>query len=116
MATKRTGGKTKRASTRKKTAGDGGSAGGGDYGGGDDGGSGDGKEPFRESKGAVRVHQAYLEYRLGGGEPATSQAYLRAFEQFRKLPGAIRGKPAVKIPEPPADDYDGDDKQDDKGK
>jgi hypothetical protein len=117
MATKRKASKTKRTSTKKETVGDdGATGGGGDYGGGNGGGKGEGPEPFRESEGAVRVHQAYLEHRLGGGEPATPQAYLRAFEQFQKLPGAVRGKPAVKIPDPPADGHEGDDKPREKGK
>lgn len=86
---------------------------GGDGKGGDGDGGGD-REPFRESEGAIRVHQAYLEHRLGGGERATTQAYLRAIKQFQKLPGAIRSKPAVEPPEPAADDTENGDQPDDK--
>jgi hypothetical protein len=87
----------------------------GENGDGDDGdGGGDDREPFRESEGAIRVHQAYLEHRVGGGERATTQAYLRAFKQFQKLPGAIRSKPAVEPPEPAANDTENGGQPDDK--
>jgi hypothetical protein len=31
-----------------------------------------------EDEGSLRVHEAYLEHRLGGGEPATPEAFRRA--------------------------------------
>jgi hypothetical protein len=36
------------------------------------------------------VHRQYLERHLGGGAPATPEAYARAIEQWHLLPGAIR--------------------------
>ena len=39
---------------------------------------------------AVRIHEAYVRRHLDGGAPATPEAYERAREQFRRLPGAIR--------------------------
>jgi hypothetical protein len=56
-------------------------------------------EPHKEQSDAVRVHQAYLEHRLAGGEPATPEAYRRAVEQFQKLPGAMRSVPPPAPPE-----------------
>jgi hypothetical protein len=56
-------------------------------------------EPHEEGPGAVRVHQAYLEHRLGGGERATPEAYRRAVEQFQRLPGAMRSVPPVALPD-----------------
>jgi hypothetical protein len=47
-----------------------------------------------EDEGSIRVHDAYLEHRLGGGEPATPEAFRRAVEQFEQLPGAVRTGPA----------------------
>ena len=61
-------------------------------------------EPHEEQPGAVRVHQAYLEHRLAGGEPATPEAYRRALEQFEKLPGAIQTVPPTAPPEKPEDE------------
>jgi hypothetical protein len=58
-------------------------------------------EPHQEEGGAVRVHQAYLEHRLGGGEPATPEAYRRAVEQFQKLPGAMPSVPPAAPSETP---------------
>ncbi len=59
-------------------------------------------EPHKEEPDAVRVHEAYLEHRLSGGEPATPEAYQRAFEQFQSLPGAVRSTPPPPSPEEPA--------------
>ena len=47
-----------------------------------------------EDEGSIRIHDAYLEHRLGGGDPATPEAFRRAVEQFEQLPGAIRTGPA----------------------
>jgi hypothetical protein len=38
----------------------------------------------------VRIHQAFIEHHLGGGAPATPEAYERAIEQWNELPGALR--------------------------
>jgi len=61
------------------------------------------REPHKEEHEAVKIHEAYLEHRLGGGAPATPEAYRRAVEQFEKLPGAMRSTPPPepeKKPEP----------------
>lgn len=99
MATKKT------TSTRKRTTKNKGNGNNGD--GGNGGGTGGDGEPFEEAPENIDVHEAYLEYRLGGGERPSSRAYARAAEQFNRLPGAIRGKPAFIPPDPPDDD-DGD--------
>ncbi len=59
------------------------------------------REPHKEDEGAVKIHEAYLRHRLGGGEPATPEAYRRAIEQFEKLPGAMRSTPEKIRPEEP---------------
>lgn len=41
-----------------------------------------------------RIHREYVEQHLGGGEPATPEAYERGVEQWRRLPGAISRAPA----------------------
>lgn len=63
------------------------------------------REPHREEADAVKVHEAYLQHRLGGGEPPSPEAYRRGVEQFEKLPGATRSTPAVEPeqPEKPAE-------------
>jgi hypothetical protein len=44
----------------------------------------------------VRIHREYVERRLEGGGPATSEAYARALRQWHGLPGAVR-KPATEL-------------------
>jgi hypothetical protein len=41
----------------------------------------------------VKIHREYVERRLGGGAPATQEAYARAVEQWHQLPGAVRKPP-----------------------
>jgi hypothetical protein len=65
--------------------------------------------PHKEESDAVRVHQAYLEHRLGGGEPATPEAFRHAIEQFQKLPGAVRSAPSPVAPETPDAEHRSDD-------
>ena len=64
-------------------------------------------EESPEEQDSILVHEAYLQHRLSGGEPATPEAYMRAVEQFERLPGAVRtGSSAGRtIPprRPPAD-------------
>lgn len=67
----------------------------------------DDREPPGEESENLDIHEAYLQYRLGGGARPTTQAYARAFAQFKKLPGAVRGKPAVSPPDPKKIDEDG---------
>ncbi|MCL6282619.1 hypothetical protein M3P21_03670 [Ruegeria sp. 2012CJ41-6] len=98
--------KSTKPKTRKpRKKGSGGSGGGNGRGYGDGGGD---DEPTGEVPENLDVHEAFLKHRLEGGEEPSSQAYARAVEQFKKLPGAIRGKPAF-IPPTPPDDDDGDD-------
>lgn len=54
-----------------------------------------------EDEGSVRIHEAYLQHRLGGGEAATPEAFQRAVEQFERLPGAVRTGPATSRPAQP---------------
>ncbi len=72
-----------------------------------DGGDDERRLPHEEEGNAVRVHEAYLEHRLQGGEPASPDAYRRANEQFQKLPGAVQSTPAL-VPNPKPDDAPGD--------
>lgn len=41
----------------------------------------------------VEVHRDYIERQLGGGAPATPEAYARAINQWHALPGAVRVPP-----------------------
>lgn len=55
----------------------------------------------------VQIHEAYVERQLGGGGPATPEAYARAIEQWHALPGAVWA-PATeqtgeRVPRSPAD-------------
>jgi hypothetical protein len=59
-------------------------------------------DEFVEDEGSLRLHEAYLEYRVAGGAPATPEAYRRAVEQFDRLPGVIRARPEVGRSAPPA--------------
>ena len=97
---------TKPKTRKPRKKGSGGSGGGNGRGYGDGGGD---DEPIGEGPENLDVHEAFLKHRLEGGETPSSQAYARAVEQFQKLPGAIRGKPAFIPPAPPDDDDGGDD-------
>ena len=58
------------------------------------------RAPTPEEGGGVDVHEAYLQYRLGGAERPDPEIYRRAIEQFQSLPGAFRTTP----PPAPADE------------
>jgi hypothetical protein len=60
----------------------------------------DDDESFEDEE-ELRLHAAYLEYRVAGGAPATPEAYRRAAEQFDRLPGVIRTRPGVGQTPPP---------------
>jgi hypothetical protein len=47
----------------------------------------------------VEAHNAYMRARLGGGAPATPEAYQRALEQWHALRGAVRA-PAAELTGP----------------
>lgn len=59
-----------------------------------------------------RIHREYVERHLGGGEPATPEAYEKGAEEWSRLPGAVtrqpgemRGQPAeIEEESPPAPD------------
>lgn len=59
-----------------------------------------GDEPQRPGKhhggDPVEIHEEYVRRHLEGGEPATTDAYERALEQFQKLPGAVRRRPPAR--------------------
>ena len=38
----------------------------------------------------AEVHRGYVERHVGGGAPATPEAYAEAMKQWRRLPGAVR--------------------------
>ena len=68
----------------------------------------DDDESFEDEEG-LRLHEAYLEYRVAGGAPATPEAYRRAVEQFDRLPGVIRARPGVGHAPPPGQEpHDGE--------
>jgi hypothetical protein len=48
------------------------------------------------------VHQEIVERRLGGGAPATPEAYANALEEWGRLPGAIMRPPTDEKPPAPA--------------
>jgi len=67
--------------------------------GGDKGGNGDGERqgPSKRHGGdPVRIHEEYVQHHLSGSEPMTPEAYERAMENFRRLPGAVRA-PATEV-------------------
>jgi hypothetical protein len=47
----------------------------------------------------VRIHRDYVERRIGGGAPPTTEAYARALEQFQRIPGAVRVPAAETTPD-----------------
>ncbi len=63
------------------------------------------RRPHVEAGDAVRVHEAYIEERLGGGEEPDAASYRRALQQFEQLPGAVRTIPPA--PEPDVDEPEG---------
>ncbi|HUA64180.1 MAG TPA: hypothetical protein VML19_35890 [Verrucomicrobiae bacterium] len=53
------------------------------------------------------VHQQIVEKRLGGGAPATPEAYAEALKQWQQLPGSVVRPPTDQKPaETPAPDPD----------
>lgn len=67
------------------------------------------REPYEEQDHAVRVHEAYLEHRLAGGEAPDPEAHLRAIEEFERLPGALRTTPPPTPEESSGSDGDAED-------
>jgi hypothetical protein len=62
----------------------------------------------------VRIHEEYVERHLGGGGPATNEAYEEAVQQWHDLPGAVTRPPAEVPREPqapaeePGDEHEGE--------
>jgi hypothetical protein len=50
----------------------------------------------------VKIHRDYVERRVGGGGPATPEAYQRALDQWHELPGAV-SRPPTEIRGPDAE-------------
>ena len=46
------------------------------------------------------VHQQIINRRLGGGAPATPEAYAKALEEWHQLPGSIVRPPTDEKPAP----------------
>ena len=62
----------------------------------------------------VRIHEEYVQRHLGGGGPATTEAYGRALKQFRRLPGAVQFPPTqveLRRPESEPDNDEPDERQ-----
>jgi hypothetical protein len=60
---------------------------------------------------AVRVHEAWMEDRLGGGPPPDPKVRRRASEQFQDLPGALRATPPRVAPAEPSEEVEPADDQ-----
>jgi hypothetical protein len=48
----------------------------------------------------VKIHRDYVNRRLAGPGPATPEAYERALDQWRQLPGAVTTSPIEINPKP----------------
>lgn len=86
--------------------------------GGDGGDDGERYEPGDQWGGdPVRIHEAYVQHHLEGEVEASPEAYTRARDQFRRLPGVVQrptgdlNLPAPREepepPDPPLDDVNG---------
>ncbi|MFQ5668774.1 MAG: hypothetical protein ACE5I7_20430 [Candidatus Binatia bacterium] len=62
----------------------------------------------------VKIHEEYVRHHVEGGAPATSEAYERAREQFRRLPGAVQTPPTDVKQEPPKPRPDDDESDEQK--
>jgi hypothetical protein len=71
-----------------------------------DGDGDDEREPYEEEPDAVRIHEAYLQHRLAGGEEPDPEAYRRAIEEFERLPGALPTIPPSRPEESRDEDED----------
>jgi hypothetical protein len=70
-------------------------------GGGDDNGNGDGHGEH-EPSGEREIFVDMVQRRMGGGAPPSAEAYAKAMQQWRKLPGAVGFVAVPNVPE--ADD------------
>lgn len=65
----------------------------------DDGDYGAGNPPVGPGKhhggDPVGIHEEYIRHHLEGETPATTEAYERAHEQFRRLPGSVQRPPTA---------------------
>lgn len=70
--------------------------------------------PGRDDADPVRIHEEYVQRHLGGGGPATNEAYEEAVQQWHELPGAVIRPPAEVPREPqapaeePGDEHEGE--------
>lgn len=77
----------------------------------------DNEQPRRRRMGREHaVHQEIIERRLGGGAPATPEAYAKALEEWHQLPGSVvrpptDEKPAMKAKKEGEDEGKKDDRQ-----
>jgi hypothetical protein len=51
------------------------------------------QKPRNPKADPVRIHEDFVNRRVGGGAPATREAYDRALEQWHRLPGAVATSP-----------------------
>jgi competence ComEA-like helix-hairpin-helix protein len=69
---------------------------------------GDGNPPLTPGKqhggDPVRIHEEYVRHHLEGETPATTEAYERAHEQFRHLPGSVQRPPTEVVPDERTED------------
>jgi hypothetical protein len=88
----------------------------------DKGGEGEEKPPSRQrpklgnpNADPVKIHREYVEERLGGGGPATPEAYDQALRQWQNIPGAVSRPPAEvpRAPERPEEPREDDERDDD---
>jgi hypothetical protein len=70
----------------------------------------------RDDADPVRIHEEYVERHLGGGGPATNEAYEEAVQQWHKLPGAVTRPPAEVPREPGRPGEDPGDEQEGEGR
>ena len=73
-----------------------------DKNGGDDYSSEEPQRPGKHHGGnPVKIHEDYVRRHLEGDVPATVEAYEKAREQFRRLPGAVQTPPTAVKQAPP---------------
>lgn len=75
----------------------------------------DNEQPRRRRMGREHaVHQEIIERRLGGGAPATPEAYAKALEEWHQLPGSVVRPPTDEKPamKPKKEGEDGGKKDD----
>jgi hypothetical protein len=64
----------------------------------------------------ARIHREYVERHVGGGGPATPEAYEQALRQWHELPGAVSTPPAEVRGEPTPPPEGSGEEQEDEGR